>query len=359
MVRDALDGSLLIKSTEGCPQSIINEIEVQLANTAKFMETTLGVKFNMTVDKAEVDTFLYTHMSTLIFSCYGSSSQTGVGVVGKAENLYKMLAAEDYGLLMSEIDLLRYLPANKDMTDDQLIAKYGLKADKSSVDGLILFVKELLGETYSFDPIIENMDGGVEDNIRDYFVSMLYSQITNLSAGSIVPSLNFVPTRVNDKGRIVPNTANINTVMKEIDKAIDTALLGAKGAIQKVEDGKYDLSGIFTEDEMTKLVDEAVEIIRKNTRTEDNAIAADKAVEYATPDTMKTDIRNYIEGAYYRAVINKLSPEDAGDVTLQVITVSTQTNASIDLLVSLRADAYEFGDDTKYEDILKAIGAKV
>ena len=357
LLEDAKAGKLLINSTEGCPQSIINEIEVQLANTAKFMETTLGVKFNMTVDKAEVDTFLYTHMSTLIFSCYGSSSQTGVGVVGKAENLYKMLAAEDYGLLMSEIDLLRYLPANKDMTDDQLIAKYGLKADKSSVDGLILFVKELLGETYSFDPIIENMDGGVEDNIRDYFVSMLYSQVTNLSAGSIVPALNFVPTRVNDKGRIVPNTANINTVMKEIDKAIDTALLGAKGAIQKVEDGKYDLSGIFTEDEMTKLVDEAVEIIRKNTRTEDNAIAADKAVEYATPDTMKADIRNYIEGAYYRAVINKLSPEDAGDVTLQVITVSTQTNASIDLLVSLRTDAYEFEDDTKYEDILKAMEA--
>ena len=357
LLEDAKAGKLLINSTEGCPQSIINEIEVQLANTAKFMETTLGVKFNMTVDKAEVDTFLYTHMSTLIFSCYGSSSQTGVGVVGKAENLYKMLAAEDYGLLMSEIDLLRFLDANKDMTDDQLIAKYGLKADKSSMDGLILFVKELLGETYSFDPIIENMDGGVEDNIRDYFVSMLYNQITNLSAGSIVPSLNFVPTRVNDKGRIVPNTANINNVMKEIDKAIDAALLGTKGAIQKVENGKYDLSGIFSEEEMNKLVDDAAKIINENIRTEQNIIPAEKAVEYATPDTMKADIRNYIEGAYYRAVINAICPDDAGDVTLQVITVSTQTNASIDLLVSLRADTYEFSDETKYEDIVKAMKA--
>ena len=357
LLQDAEAGKLLIDSTEGCPTSIKNEIEIQLANTADYMETTLGVKFNMTVDKAEVDTFLYTHMSTLIFSCYGEANHTSAGIVGKAENLYEMLAAEDYGLLMSEIDLLRYLPANKDMTDDQLIAKYGLKADKSSVDGLILFIKELLGETYKFDPIIETMENGVEENIRDYFVSMLYSQITGLSAGSVVPSLNFVPTRINDKGRIVPNTANINTVTKEIDKLIETALLGTQGAITKVENGNYDLSAIFTEAEMTKLVDDIAEAIRKHIRTEDNAIAADKAVEYATPDTMKTDIRNYVESSYYRAVINEITPDDAGDVTLQIITVSTQTNASIDLLVSLRADAYAYEDDTKYEDIVKAMNA--
>ena len=357
LLKDAEAGKLLINSTEGCPTSIKNEIELQLANTAKYMETTLGVKFNMTVDKAEVDTFLYTHMSTLIFSCYGEANHSSAGIIGKAENLYEMLASEDYGLLMSELDLLRYLDANKDLTDDQLIAKYGLKADKSSMDGLVKFVSELLGESYSFDPIIVNMENGVEENIRDYFVSMLYSQITGLSANSVVPAMNFVPTRVNDKGRIVPNTANINTVTKEIDKLIDAALLGNKGAITKVEDGNYALSGIFTEAEMTKLIDDAVEVIRKNTRTEDNAIAADKAVEYATPDTMRTDIRNYIESSYYRAVINKIAPEDAGKVTLQVITVSTQTNASIDLLVSLRAGAYEFGENTKYEDIVKAMRA--
>ena len=357
LLKDAEAGKLLINSTEGCPTSIKNEIELQLANTAKYMETTLGVKFNMTVDKAEVDTFLYTHMSTLIFSCYGEANHSSAGIVGKAENLYKMLAAEDYGLLMSEIDLLRYLPANKDMTDDQLIAKYGLKADKSSVDGLILFVKELLGESYSFDPIIATMENGVEENIRDYFVSMLYNQITNLSAGSVIPALNFVPTRINDKGRIVPNTANINTVMKDVDAKINEALLGAKGAINKVEDGNYDLSGIFTEDEMTALVDAIAVVIKGYIRTEENAIAVDKAVEYATPDTMKTDIRNYVESFYYRAVINNITPDDAGKVTLQIVTVSSQTNASIDLLVSLRTDAYEYEDATKYEDIVTAMNA--
>ena len=243
------------------------------------------------------------------------------------------------------------------MTDDQLIAKYGLKADKSSVDGLILFVKELLGESYSFDPIIATMENGVEENIRDYFVSMLYNQITNLSAGSVIPALNFVPTRINDKGRIVPNTANINTVMKDVDAKINEALLGAKGAINKVEDGNYDLSGIFTEDEMTALVDAIAVVIKGYIRTEENAIAAEKAVEYATPDTMKADIRNYVESFYYRTVINKIAPDDAGKVTLQIVTVSSQTNASIDLLVSLRADAYEYEDATKYEDIVTAMNA--
>ena len=48
LLEDAQNGKLLIQSTEGCPTSIINEIELQLANTAKYMETTLGVKFNNT-----------------------------------------------------------------------------------------------------------------------------------------------------------------------------------------------------------------------------------------------------------------------------------------------------------------------
>ena len=355
--QDALDGRNIIVGTEGCPQSIIDEIELQIANAEKLMETTLGVKFGMTVDKAEVDTFLYTHISSLIFSCYGEPNHATAGIVGKAENLYEMLINEEYGLLITELDILRYLDANKDMTDDQLIAKYGLKADKTSVDGLILFIKELLGESYSFDPIIANMEGGIEDNIRDYFVSLLYSQITSLSAGSVIPALNFVPTRINDKGRIVPNTANINNVTKLIDDEIKAELTGTDGVINNVTNGDYDLSKLFTEAQMEALVDKAVEIIRLNTRTEDNIIPADKAIEYATPDTMRSDIRNYIESYYYRAVIDTITPEDVGDVTLQVITVSTQTNASIDLLVSLRAGAYEFNDETKYEDLVKAMRA--
>ena len=357
LLEDAKAGRLLINSTEGCPQSIIDEIEQQLANTAKHLESTLGVKFLYTVDKAEVDTFLYTHLSTLMLSCYGETGRAGVGVIGKAENLYKMLAAEEYGLFMSEIDLLRYLPENQTMSDEQIIEKYGLQEDKTSVDGLILYVKELLGDSYEFDPIIAGMEGGVEDNIRDYFVSILYGQISRLSTNSMVPALNFVPTRVNENDRVVSNTSNINRVTTEINQAIEKALLGENGAIANVQNGDFTLSGIFTETAMNGLIKEIVGIINANTRTTETKVPADQAIEYATPNTMESDIRDYIEGYYYRSVINKIAPEDAGTVSLQIVTVSTKTDASIELLLTLRMDEYEFAEDTKYEDLVKAMMA--
>ena len=349
LLEDAKNGSILINNTEGCPQSIIEEISVQLANTEKFMAEQLGVKFDMTVDKAEVDTFLRTHISTLIFSAYGSANHASIGVVGKAENLYKMLSTEDYGLLLSEMDLLRYLDANRDMTDEELIAKYGLKADKTSVDGLILFVKELLGENYQFDPIIANMENGIENNIRDYFVTMLYATVTGLSDSSVIAGLNFVTTRLNDSGRLVPNTTNINAVTKLIDTEISALLFNSKtGVLPTVTDGNYDLYTLITEDQMNELIDKAVEIIRVNTRTEDNAIPADKAVEYATPDTMRSDIRSYIESCYYREVIDTIDP--GLDAKLYVQTVASQTNSSIEMLVALRNAAYgDIEAATKYE----------
>ena len=351
--QDALDGSLLIKSTEGCPQSIIDEIEVQLAATEKLLQEEMGVRFDLTVDKAEVDTFLRTHISTLIFSTYGEANHAAAGIVGKAENLYKLLAAKEYGLLMSELDLLRYLEANEKLTDDELIAKYGLKADKSSVDGLVLFVKELLGEKYSFDPIIANMEGGIEDNILDYFVAMLNTTVTGLSDGSVIASLNFVPTRINDNGRVVPNTANINTVTNDVKKEIDAVLTGKSGIITQVTDGDYTLSKYFTEEQMNDLVDKCAEVIKSKIRTEDNlTVSADKAVEYATPDTMKDDLRAFIESYYYDAVLDILAADT--DAELYIQTVASKTETSMQMLVDLRMDAYGDVDAAnKYETYVK------
>ena len=349
MYQDALAGKLLIGNTEGCPQSIIDEIAVQLANTEKFMGEQLGVKFDMTVDKAEVDTFLRTHISTLIFAAYGSANHNSIGVVGKAENLYKMLATENYGLLLTELDLLRYLDANSKMTDAELIAKYGLSENKSSVEGLVLFITELLGDSYKFDPILS--EEGITNNIREYFVAMLYETVTGLGDGSIISALNFVPTRINEtNGRLVPNTANINAVTKLINAEIDKLLTTGKDSVlNKVTDGKYHLveDNLFSDEDMNKLIDAAVEIIRLNTRTEDNAIAADKAVEYATPDTMRGDLKAYIESYYYRAVINEIDPGLTAKLYVQ--TVSSTTDSSIEMLLALRNAAYGDVDaDTKY-----------
>ena len=355
LLEDAKSGALLINGTEGCPQSIIQEIEIQLANTQKFMETELGVRFNLTVDKAETDTFLRTHIATLIFSCYGENSHGEVGIVGRTENLYNMLVAEDYGLLISEIDNLRYLEANRDLSDAEIIAKYGLSAEKSSMDGLILYIMELLGDSYEFDPIIANMEGGVDKNIKDYFVSMLYAAIDVSEPADAAPSLNFDPNRINDKGRIVPNSSNNNNVTGLLNKEIKAALI--TGVADQVTDGNYKLYDLYTEEQMKALVEKCVGIINANIRSESNtAVAADKSVSYLTPETMEVDVRNYIEGYYYSAVIDeKLMPADAGKATLQVITVKTQTNSSIDMLVNLYKDAYTYSEETKYKDILVAM----
>ena len=356
LLEDAKSGALLINSTEGCPQSIIQEIEIQLANTQKFMETELGVRFNLTIDKAETDTFLRTHIATLVFSCYGDNSHSEVGVVGRAENIYTMLVNEEYGLLISELDNLRYLEANRELTDTQLIDKYGLSAEKSSKEGLIKYVKELLGENYQFDPIIANMEGGIDKNIEEYFVSMLYKSLSEVEK-SAVPSLNFDPNRINDKGRIVPNSTNNKNVLKLVNDEIDAALTGKKGVAANVTDGNYKLSDLYTEDQMKALVAKCVGIINANIRSESNTgVAADKSVSYLTPETLEADVRNYIEGYYYSSIIaTKLMPADAGKATLQVITVKSQTNSSIELLVSLYKGAYQYSDETMYKDILVAM----
>ena len=353
LYEDACNGAILIKNTEGCPTSIIAEIELQLAATEKLLAETMGIKFEHTVDKAGVDTFLRTHIATLMVACYGEANQTTAGVIGKAENIYTMLATKDYGLMLAELDLLRYLDENKDKTDDELIAKYGLKTDATSVDGLILYVKELLGDKYTFDPIVAGIENGIEDNILDYFVAMLNGAVGNLGDNSVIPALNFVPTRVNDSGRIVPNTANINTVTNAIKKAIDDKLTGKTAAISKVTDGNYDLDKVMSEADLNALIDACVEIINKNIRSEQNtAVLPEKAVQYATPETMKTDVRNFIEGYYYTAVNALLTEDDSAKLYVQ--TVASKTDSSIEMLVQLRMNAYGAVDaDNKYEAYIK------
>ena len=98
----------------------------------------------------------------------------------------------------------------------------------------------------------------------------------------------------------------------------------------------------------------AVEIIRLQTRTEDNAIDPAKAVEYATPETMREDIRNYIESYYYREVINIIADET--EAQLYVQTVSSKTDTTIEMLVGLRMDAYGDVDAAaKYETYVKSM----
>ena len=161
-----------------------------------------------------------------------------------------------------------------------------------------------------------------------------------------------------DLTEIKADVKNINLKpAKRWYNVIDKALLGDTGAISKVQNGDYNLSKVFSEEDMNSLIQEIVTIINNNVRTVETKVPADKAIEYATPDTMTADIRNYIEGYYYRAAIKEITPDDAGTVTLQIITVSTKTDASIALLLTLCMDKYTYNEDTKFEDLAKAMWA--
>ncbi len=339
---DAESGALLVKGTEGVPESIIAEIDAQLAYVDTLMQEKLGIKFDLTVDKAEVDTFLYTHISNLILGCYGTDSNGQVGIYGKAENIYDLLVKENYGLLYSEVDLLRYLDANRSLSDAEIIAKYGLEENATSVTGLIKYMRELLGESYTFDPILsddqkdENGLTEIDANILGYFVGMLYTSLSELSDTSTVPTLNFVTTRINESGREVSNATNVNNAIKSVNNVITSQLTDpAKGKVAAVTDGNYKLDHVVTDAELNEVVAACVAAVQAAIDVTDTS----KRVEYATPDTMETDVRAYVIAKYYRSVLSLVKPDNIVD-TLEVMTVSYKTDTTVARLASNRLAAY-------------------
>ena len=338
LYEDAKSGKILINNTEGCPESILIEIEQQLNNAEALLDEMMGTAFIKSVDKGEVDTVLRTHVATLFLSAYGKTNHAGVGMVGKAENLYKLLKANEYGLRMDELDLLRYLDANKNKTDAELIAEYGLKDGKSSVDGLIKFVGQLLGDGYEFDPVISSVENGVEDHIRDYIRNTVYYALA-YQGDKLIPALNFAAKYPNEEGLLVSNATNNKRVMAEIDAAIDKIIFDATTGFGSVTNGEYDLYALISEDKMSALIKDCVKIIEKNIRSEANPVAIDQAIEYATPATMESDIRAYIEGKFYKKVLDTLFT--AEDPTFEILGTADKTSDSIQLLLKKNLAAYK------------------
>ena len=343
----ALAGRELIYGTEGCPQSILDEIDIQIANANALMDEMMGITFNLTVDKGEVDTVLRTHIATLFLTAYGSSNHAGVGIVGKAENLYKILKENNYGLRLDEVDLLRYLEANKGKTDEQLIDEYDLTADGSDIDGLIKFVRELLNnDQYKFDPVISSdpntgsFANGVDKHIHDYIRDSVYTALAYQGA-KLVPTLNFAAKYPNEEGLLVSNTINNQNVMKEIDTAIDAVIFNTTTGFATVTDGEYDLYALFTEEEIDKLVKDCVAIIKKNIRSEENPVAIDKSIDYVTPETMEADVLAYIESKFYKKVLDTMFPAPSKDPTFEILGTVDKTSNSIALLLDRYAAAYK------------------
>ena len=349
LLEDAQEGQLLINSTDEIPQSIIDEIAAQLKATEEMMEQKLGVMFDQTVEKAEMDTFIHTHVAQLILNSYGEDADTAVG---KMENIFNMFLEKDYGLSLSEVELLRYLEANRDLTNDQLIEKYGLSADKTSVAGLVKYLRELLGDTYKFDPTLsdeaaEGEFSEIDQHVLGYYLYVLTNRITGLSDSAVIPALNFVPTRINENGKTVSNTKNISDVTNKIKDAIAKALTGSSGVLSKVEDGNYNLDDLFTDAEWTTLIEACKKFIT------DSAQTAATKVEYATPETLDADLRAYAEALYYQKALTNILPEKTVS-SLYIMTVSYVTNDSLSILVEEFVANYD-GEDTSAAAIYTAL----
>ena len=332
LYEDAKSGKILIDQTEGCPASVLAEIEQQLINAENYRSQLMGIGFNMTVDKAEIDTVLRTHITTLVLNAYGKPTHSSVGVDGLAENLYKMMKEEKYGLLITELDLLRYLDANKELSDDQLIAKYGLTANGTSMDGLVDYIIELMDGSYEFDPVLSSIDGAIEENVRDYIVDQIRISIRNMGGLKLIASLNFVTTLLDENGDPFDtrnnNTAVTGKILQEVNAVINPAYTS-------VTDGNYNFAELISEEALNELIDKCVDIINANTRSEENPSVKHKdSVKYADPDNMKEDLRAYIETNFYKKVLDEQFKPANPAVTIRVRKVTDQTDASMALLVN-------------------------
>lgn len=346
LLEDAETGAMLIYETDSIPQSIIDEIKVQLETTKNMMQEKLGIKFNHTVDKAELDTFILTHYANIMFDCYGENSYSQVGVVGKAENLYKMFVNEAYGLTKTDLPLLRYLEENRNLSDDALCEKYGIADGTTSVSGLLKYMKELIGDKYTFDSILstESVDGELSDvdaNIMGYFLYILYNRVTSMENSAIIPELNFVPThKVNNK--VLSNAQNINKLVTSLTTSLNNSFNGKNGLLKNVTDGNYDMSVVVSEEDMNKLVKTLTDLVQKSIDAGD--------VEYATPETLERDLIRFIQGKYYQLALGYVEPELATkDLAIQ--TVTYKTDSSLASLVARRLVAY--GTYTSYQELVQ------
>ena len=213
-------------------------------------------------------------------------------------------------------------------------------------------MRELLGDKYSFDPTLsdEAAEGGlseVDQHVLNYYLTILVNRITGLSDSSVIPALNFVPTRVNNNGKIVSNTANITTVTNAMKAKINAALTGSGGVLSKVENGNYNLDDLFTDDQWKALIDECKTII------DESAKKADTKVEYATPETLEADLRAYAEALYYQKALEKILP-DVSTTALHIMKVSSVTDDSLEMLVEEFVANYN-GEDTSEAAIYLAL----
>ena len=312
LLADAESGMGLLKNTEFVDDDLLDDIKAQLEKAKALREQTLGFGFDYTVEKAAVDTFLYTHAASLLAQANGDDTMNQVGIVGKAEALYEMLSEGAFGLTADSTSLellVDYLKATG-MTEAEI------NELKTSCD-LGKCIRALLSD-YEFDPSFTEAE--IDAYVTAYAENWIYNYVANYakSVGNLLPGLNISKTYHDDGSEDVYLTRDNYGVL--------TALISKLGTkLQAIEDwdalaGKDLVSEVlYTEAEWTAI-----------TKSICNKIL--ERGEYETPDTMKSDVERFARAYVYIKALQEQQPDEK--MTLKVMTVKTRVSDSMAFLVS-------------------------
>ncbi len=365
LLRIAREGVALIESTPGCPQNIIDEVKRLYAEAVEYSQEQMGMDFKYTTANLEIQTFLDIQYLLTIESLSGENNHAGDDVLGLLEKQYLALANKEYGLIKDSATyiFLRYLDENKDLSDAELDAKYSLKADASSVSGLVKYIKELLGSDVSFDPALEAI-GGVDASIETYIenrylLSLAQKEYKNFGKNDkdgVALALKFLNINPSQHGTFSVNNVNIMEVLKKVNAEI-TGANGPVGIVNKLTADDYTLSAIYTEEQMTALVDKIDKILADyeyaNAKVENGKTST--YIEYLTPETRKNDVRHYINAYYYAKLISNLAPTDSNDLPVQ--GAKSHSIDSLTTLLNNRVTTYNIdteSSDYQYVELVDA-----
>ncbi len=396
-----------------CPENIKVEAQEMYDEALKYMSEDMGMDYIYTTSNLELQTFMEIQFLLAVDSLQGTENFAGEKNVDQLKMKYEAIANDNFGLVDDPATyvFLRYLEANKGKSNEELAAEYGfqgLKDGQTSIPGLIRFVRQLLGiETgrVQFDPILtdEQIDNEIKNYIKNqYLVTLSQGEQKNFGKNDkdgvtlALKYLNINPYQYGSSLNV--NNVNIMDVLSKINVKL-TGGTGPVALMNKVTTGDYDLSSVYTEEQMSALVEEIKKILKdqdytvlgpeidactaeiealtaeidgykkqiaeidanetlsdeekaaqkeaineKNTAAETAKKAAEekkkgfKPIEYQDAATMDTDIRNYISAFYYAKVIAKVAPSTSN--ALPLLHAKSNTTESLQLLFNSRVETY-------------------
>ncbi len=347
LVATAEDGlNLILALGDDCPANIKAEVQALYDEALTYRDAMTGMDFTYTSENLALQTFLELQYLLVIGETTGEPNFNGDKVIGLLEKQILTLTENKYGLVKDPATyvFLRYLDENSALTDAQLDVKYDLSDATPSLDGLVLYIRELLGDDVVFDPLLS--DDMVDEQIREYvktkFLIKLssendYNQLEINGAAGVRLFLQYLHLNPYKTGTTVVNNTNLFPVFAGVRSTLKTL---TTEELQQIVDGDYRLESIVTPEEM----DTYVAAIKDKILAEE----ATGKVEYLTPETLDEDIRNCIEVYYYANVLKNVVP--ASESALSVLKTTTNVTDSLQTL-------YEI--DTKHCATLASSGARL